>query len=133
MTNDFDDRERERRKKAIFDAMGKRGQQRILRLGYENWDPFQEPKDPRDAIRSSSALQAGLIIQEFYGNYQDDERVRAHHKDLLDLCRGLLRGDVRAKALFDFCRWYATRNQEQSLTEDERSTKDEHPTSNEKG
>ena len=47
------DNEYEVKKRAIFDGMSKRGQQRILRLGYENWDPFQEPKDPREQIRST--------------------------------------------------------------------------------
>jgi hypothetical protein len=101
-----DEEEKQARKRAIFEAMGKRGQQWILKVGYENWDPFQEPKDPRDAIRSSSALQAGMLIQEFYQAHSDDERVRAHHKDLLDLCRGLLKGDRRAQSMLEFCLWF---------------------------
>ena len=36
----------EEKKKAIFDTMGKRGQKQILKKGYEQWDPFQDPKDP---------------------------------------------------------------------------------------
>ncbi len=45
-----DPKEYEIRKKAIFDTMSKRGQERILKMGYENWEPFQEPKDPRERI-----------------------------------------------------------------------------------
>ncbi|OIQ02447.1 MAG: hypothetical protein AUK55_00790 [Syntrophobacteraceae bacterium CG2_30_61_12] len=101
-----DEQEKQARKKAIFDGMGKRGQKQVLKLGYENWDPFQEPKDPREVLRSASALRAGLLIQEFYQDHHDDERVRAHHKDLLDLCRGLLKGDVKANSLLEFCLWF---------------------------
>lgn len=101
-----DRQEYERRKKAIFDQMSPRGQQRILRMGYENWDPFQEPKDPREQIRSATALQAGMILAEFFQSQEQDERLRSHHKELLDLCRGLLRQDPRAMAVKAFCCWY---------------------------
>ncbi|MEJ5348258.1 MAG: hypothetical protein WHS46_06180 [Desulfosoma sp.] len=101
-----DRQEYERRKKAIFDQMSKRGQQRILKMGYENWDPFQEPKDPREQIRSATALQAGMILAEFYQSQGHDERLRSHHKELVDLCRGLLRQDNRAMAVYAFCRWF---------------------------
>ena len=57
-----DENEYEMRKKAIFDTMSKRGQERILRIGYENWNPFQEPKDPRERIFSSVSLKAGMLV-----------------------------------------------------------------------
>ena len=44
----------EDRKKAIFDAMGRRNQKAILRRGYDKWDPFQEPKDPIDIRKDKS-------------------------------------------------------------------------------
>lgn len=103
----MEDREEfERRKRAIFEQMSPRGQKRILKMGYENWDPFQEPKDPREQIRSATALQATMILAEFYQTQGQDERLRSHHKELLDLCRGLLREDPRALALSAFCCWF---------------------------
>lgn len=101
-----DRQEYERRKKAIFDQMSARGQQRILKMGYENWDPFQEPKDPREQIRSATAVQAGMILAEFFQSQGQDERLRSHHKELMDLCRGLLRQDPRAMAVKAFCCWF---------------------------
>ncbi|SMC21124.1 hypothetical protein SAMN02746041_01128 [Desulfacinum hydrothermale DSM 13146] len=109
---DYDKEEYERRKRAIFEQMSKRGQQRILRLGYEKWDPFQEPKDPREQIRSSSAIRAGMILAQFYEEQKEDERFRQHHKDLMDLCRGILRRDTRARAIVAFCRWYEEQERE---------------------
>ncbi len=98
--------EYERRKRAIFEQMSPRGQKRILRLGYENWDPFQEPKDPREQIQSNTAVQAAMILAKFYQTAGQDERLKSHHKELLDLCRGLLRQDPRALALSAFCCWF---------------------------
>jgi hypothetical protein len=99
--------EREERKKGIFDAMSKRGQERILRMGYENWDPFQEPKDPRERIFSSASVKAGGLVDEYYRSRQaGQEESVALHKELFDLCRGLLQGETRARAIFEFCHWY---------------------------
>ena len=100
------DNEYEVKKHAIFDGMSKRGQQRILRLGYENWDPFQEPKDPREQIRSTVYVRADAIVRRFYAANPTNEGARDFHKDLLDFAVALLRGERRALILHEFCRWF---------------------------
>lgn len=102
----YDEKEYEMKKKAIFDSMGKRGQERILRIGYENWEPFQEPKDPRERIFGSVSLQANAIVKEFCESAGGGEESVALHKELFDLCRGLIQGDPRARTIFLFCNWY---------------------------
>jgi len=101
-----DENEREIRKKAIFDSMGKRGQERILRMGYENWDPFQEPKDPRERIFGSASVTASALVKGFLESAGGHEESVSLHKELFDLCRGLIQEEPRAKAIFDFCTWY---------------------------
>ena len=102
-----DRQEYEFRKKAIFDGMSKRGQERILKIGYDNWDPFQEPKDPRERIFSPASLKAGALIREYLKSTGNKEESVAVHKDLFELCRGLLQGESRAKTIVDFCGWLA--------------------------
>lgn len=104
-----DEKEIEKRKRAIFDAMSKRGQERILRIGYENWDPFQEPKDPRERIFSSASLKAGALVKEFLQLQVGEQESPVLFKDLFELCRGLLQGEARAQLIMEFCRWYQTR------------------------
>ena len=104
-----DEKERELRKKAIFDSMSRRGQERILRMGYENWDPFQEPKDPRERIHGSASVQANALVREFFRSRGEREPSPAFQKELFELCRGLLKEEARAKTLFDFCNWYRRR------------------------
>lgn len=103
MTQDHD--EYERRKRAVFDGMSKKGQERILRRGYENWDPFLEPKDPRERIFSDASLQTTAWLKEFYESSEQNAESVAVHKELFELGRGLIKGETRAKALFRFCRW----------------------------
>jgi hypothetical protein len=104
MTDDRD--EYERRKKAIFDTMSKRGQERILRIGYENWEPFQEPKDPRERIFSSISMKANELLREFYRSRPGHEESVDHNRELFDLCKGLLQGERRAQVILEFCNWY---------------------------
>ena len=98
--------EAEQKKKAIFESMGKRGKERILRIGYENWSPFADPKDPREQIRGSIALKADEIMRSFYASGGAAEEARAFHFELLELAAGFLRGDLRARTIVEFCHWY---------------------------
>lgn len=100
-----DPKEYEIRKKAIFDSMSKRGQERILKMGYENWEPFQEPKDPRERIFSPASQTSMALVDEFYRVEGLSRESVSLHKELFDLCRGLLMGESRARAIFELCVW----------------------------
>lgn len=104
-----DSREYEIRKKAIFDGMSKRGQERVLKMGYDNWEPFQEPKDPRERIFGSASQKAMALVQEFYQARGMSNESVSLHKELFDLCRGLIMEETRARALFEFSLWLKER------------------------
>ena len=108
-----DREEREIRKKAIFDGMSKRGQERVLRIGYENWDPFEEPKDPREKIFSTASLRAGALVREYYMTAGEKEQSVLVGKELFDLCRGFLQRENRAKTIVDFCAWLRERTSQE--------------------
>ncbi len=63
--NEFTRQQIEARKQAVFDAMGEKGKKRILKKGYEKWDPFQEPKDPIDIRREKSRRTSQELVREF--------------------------------------------------------------------
>jgi len=104
-----DPKEYEIRKRAIFDSMSRRGQERILKMGYENWEPFQEPKDPRERIFSPASQTSMTLVDEFYQAAGLSRDSVALHKELFELCRGLLMGESRAKAIFEFSVWLKAR------------------------
>ncbi|MCX7823293.1 MAG: hypothetical protein N2260_07625 [Syntrophobacterales bacterium] len=109
---DVDREEYERKKRAIFESMSKRGKERILKMGYENWDPFQEPKDPREIIFSSSAQQAINILKEFYEVSGLGEAAVDYHRELFEIVRGFLNGDRRARVIVSLCAWIERRTKE---------------------
>ena len=101
--------EYEFKKKAIFDGMSRRGQKWVLKIGYENWDPFEKPKDPRERIFSSASVKAGALVREYYESAGGKVESVAVHRELFELCLGLLRGEDRAKTVVDFCAWLKKR------------------------
>jgi hypothetical protein len=104
-----DREEYEFKKKAIFDGMSRRAQKWVLKIGYENWDPFEKPKDPRERIFSSASVKAGALVREYYESAGGKEESVAVHRELFELCLGLLRGEGRAKTVVDFCAWLKKR------------------------
>jgi hypothetical protein len=65
------DEERKKKKKAIFDGMSPKHQQRILKkIGYENWDPFQEPRYPIDLREQKVEQMASVLLRQFALNYE---------------------------------------------------------------
>ena len=101
------DQERERKKRAIFDSMSPKRRQRIVeKIGYENWDPFQEPKDPLDLRGQKTEQVASVLIREFISECGAERRSDEYRKAVKEICKGLIKGEERYKGMFDFCRWY---------------------------
>jgi hypothetical protein len=95
------------KKKAIFDAMGKRGQKQILKKGYENWDPFQEPKDPIDIRKDKTKRTTQMLIREFLTQAAHEDYSNTFAQGALEMCLGVVNNDERIKGMFAFAKWYA--------------------------
>ena len=99
--------ERERKKKAIFDGMSPRRRLRILeKVGYENWDPFQEPKYPIDLREQNTKQKAMALSREFLEDCGIKDCSDEYIKAVREISRGLVRGEERYRAMFEFCCWY---------------------------
>lgn len=104
MQNDLNDVEA--RKKAIFDSMGARGQKRILKLGYEKWDPFEEPKDPIDIRRDKTNRTTQQLVREFLQNCGHDKYSNAYGRGVLEMALGIVNDDDRFIGMYEFASWY---------------------------
>jgi hypothetical protein len=94
------------RKKAIFDAMSPRGQKYILKKGYDNWDPFEEPKDPIDIRTDKTRRTSQQLIREFLQACPHEEYSSAYGRGAFELCLGIVNDDESARGMFDFSCWY---------------------------
>jgi len=104
--NPISKEEAEARKKAVFDAMKPRMQKRILRRGYERWDPFQEPKDPIDIRRETTGRTTHMLVGEFLETKKEDGHSPAYDRGVLDLALGIVNNDDYYLGMLEFCRWY---------------------------
>ena len=98
--------EKEERKHAIFDQMSPRQQARILRLGYERWDPFQLPKDPIDLRRDKTRRTTQELVREFLQWKGAESPGSGYARGALEICLGLINEDERFQGMFDFSCWY---------------------------
>lgn len=95
------------RKKAIFDAMSPRRQRHILnRVGYDRWDPFQEPKDPIDIRTDRTKRTTQQLVREFLRSRDIDQYSNAYGQGVFDICHGIVNNDDRYRGMFEFSLWY---------------------------
>lgn len=99
---------REREKRAIFDGMSSRRRDKILnKMGYEDWDPFQAPKEPVDLRDHKIEQLASLICRRFLRESNMDDCSPEYLKSAKGMCKGLLKGEEKYRAMYDFCSWYS--------------------------
>ena len=104
--NKFTPEEIEERKKTIFDAMGKRGQKQILKKGYEDWDPFAEPKDPIDIRKDKTKRTSQSLIREFLSEIDHDDYSNTFAQGAFEMCLGIINNEEKINGMFEFARWY---------------------------
>jgi hypothetical protein len=106
MMQEFSAKEVETRKKAIFDAMSPRGQKRILKIGYDKWDPFQEPKDPIDIRKDKSKRTTQQLVREFLQSRPLEDYSNAYGRGVLEIALGIVNDDERFVGMYEFSCWY---------------------------
>jgi hypothetical protein len=104
--NEFSSDEVERKKRAIFDQMSPRRQKQIMKRGYDRWDPFLAPKDPIDIRRDATRRTTRQLFNEFLQSRSLDQYSNAYGQGVLEICLGLVNGDERYQAMYEFCIWY---------------------------
>ena len=107
MTSDED-----RKKREIFESMSPRRQQRILRKGYDKWDPFLPPKEPpfyrkeeRERVQRA-ALRLEAFLLKKGGEVGREEGLPPDYvQGAREICFGLAKGEERCRGMLDFCKW----------------------------
>lgn len=96
----------EEKKRAIFDSMSPRRQKHILKKGYDNWEPFQEPKDPIDIRRDKTNRTSQALMREFLQSVKQENYSNEYGRGVVDMCLGIINEQDRFKGMYDFSCWY---------------------------
>ena len=99
-------KEEEIRKKAIFDRMSPRRQKHILKRGYEEWDPFIEPKDPIDMREDKTKRTAQMLIREFLQSLDSENYSNEFGSGAFEICLGIINENEKFLGMFEFASWY---------------------------
>lgn len=94
-------------KRGIYEAMSPRRRKFIDRIGYDVWDPFQEPKEPLDLRKEACGRTIQDLIGEFMRENDNPGRDPAWRKGARDCALGIIQRDEKFQGIFDFCLWYA--------------------------
>ncbi len=113
--------EEERKKKEVFEGMSPRRQQRILKKGYDKWDPFLAPKEPpffnqeeRVRVREAALQLEEFLLQKSREEGQDGTLHSAYVQGAREICFGLSKGEERCLGMQDFCLWLTKRVEKSS-------------------
>ena len=98
--------EAEARKRAIYESLAPRNRRYIDRIGYDKWDPFEEPKDPIEIRRDSTKRTSQQLVREFLQSRPMEKYSNAYGQGVFDMCLGIINNDDRYIAMLEFATWY---------------------------
>ena len=105
--SEFSPEEAEERKKAVFDSMSPRRQKHILnKIGYERWDPFQEPKDPIDIRKDKTQRTTQMLVREFLQSRESEGYSNSYGRGVLEMALGIINEEERIIGMYEFACWY---------------------------
>jgi hypothetical protein len=98
--------EKEGLKRAIYEQLSPRRRKFIERIGYDRWDPFQEPKDPIETRTEVTKRTAPELMRKFLSEQADGKCSSAYHRGAFEICHGLINNEDRFRGAYEFCLWY---------------------------
>ena len=91
-------------KKDLYDRLKPRRRKFIDKIGYDAWDPFQEPMEPLDLREDASRRTGQQLVAEFLAATPGASQEFA--KGAWELCLGVMSGSERHRGMYAFCKWY---------------------------
>jgi hypothetical protein len=102
---DLPPEEREALKRAIYEKISPRRRKFIDRMGYDEWDPFQEPFDPIDIRKDKTGFTAQQLADAFIRS-QDAPPPPQIVQAVREFSITLVANPERVRGVYDFCVWY---------------------------
>ena len=104
------------RKRAIYETLSPRRRAFIDRLGYAQWDPFQEPNNPPELRRDATQRTTQQLVRAFLQS-RPGETSGAYAQGALECALGLINRDEKCRGVYEFCVWYRDLLRKEGLDE----------------
>ncbi len=109
--------EEEEQKRVFYERMSPRRRRFIDRIGFENWDPFEGPKEPMD-LRTDITRRT---VQELVRDFMKSAVGRVHGGEYaggaMECAVGIVAGQEKYQGVLDFCVWYHALLQKEKLSQ----------------
>lgn len=96
----------ESQKQAIYESLSPRRKKFIDRIGFEKWDPFQEPKNPIEMRTDTTRRTSKELMRKFLHECPPDDYSNSYGRGVLEMCLGIINGDDKCRAMYEFSLWY---------------------------
>lgn len=98
--------EEEEQKRFFYERMSPRRRRFIDKLGFENWDPFEEPKEPMDIRRDVSERTVQELVREFLQSVSQEMHGGEYARGATECALGIVAKQEKYQGILDFCVWY---------------------------
>ena len=96
----------EAQKRGIYEGLSARGRKFVDKMGYDVWDPFQEPKDPLDIRTDVTKRTTQQLVRMFLQEHKPDGAGNGYGQGVLDCALGIVNKDEKIRGMVEFCIWY---------------------------
>ena len=93
-------------KRAIYERMSARGKKYVDAMGFDTWDPFQEPKEPLDIRKDVTKRTTQQLVRRFLQEQAPEGAGNLYGQGVLDAALGIVNKDEKIRGVFEFCLWY---------------------------
>lgn len=104
-SRDLDD-DGEAKKRGIYETMSVRGKKYVDKIGYDKWDPFQEPKEPLDIRTDVTKRTTQQLVRRFLQEHAPEGAGNLYGQGVLECALGIVNKDEKIRGVFEFCIWY---------------------------
>lgn len=93
-------------KRLFYDKMSPRRRRFVDRIGFDNWDPFEAPKEPMDMRKDISERTVQQLLREFLRNVPKELHDGEYSRGALECALGMVAREEKYRGALDFCVWY---------------------------
>lgn len=113
--------EQKAQKRQIYESLSERAKKYVTKVGYDAWDPFQQPNDPFDLRKFTTDKTAKTMAMSFLQQRKDEHYSNGYARAVLEICMGLVENNERFLAMYEFCCWYQNQMQVHETIKEQRS------------
>ncbi len=105
--NDTNSADKDQQKKFIYEKLSPRRKKFIDRIGFDKWDPFQEPKNPLEIRRDGTHRTSKELFRQFMYERPPRDYSNTYGQGVLEMCIGIINGQDKYRAMYEFSLWYS--------------------------